>query len=83
MENTSKDNTVTPTYWRARMSDLILKAKLFIYTFGEAWVSWRDACRYLDGYMCCNGQECCCGGYTQREFWERKFENITKRRNSQ
>lgn len=53
------------------MSELYLKLKMLWYIQVNAFDDWRGWVweRDPDGLYCCNGEECGCGGMTNRESW--------------
>lgn len=58
------------------MNDVILKYKILHMMILEAISGWKETINEigLDAYICCNGRECCCGGMTNREFWESEIK---------
>ena len=54
------------------MSDFFFKLKILYWLVGDAIFQWREHVlpKDLDSRYCCNGDECGCGGMTERESWQ-------------
>lgn len=54
------------------MSDKILKLRVLIWLIKDQIIFWRKEVlvKDADGIYCCSGMDCCCGGMTNKDYWE-------------
>ena len=57
---------------RAIVRDYLYKAKILMWLIVDAYRIWKKEVMHcdLDARYCCDGNECCCGAMTHRDYWE-------------